>query len=29
MPQYIRVSIGTEAENAQFIQAIKSCLDNK
>ncbi|MEK7990527.1 MAG: histidinol-phosphate transaminase [Thiotrichaceae bacterium] len=29
MPQYIRVSIGTEAENTQFIQAIKSCLNNK
>ncbi|WP_353570195.1 histidinol-phosphate transaminase [Candidatus Albibeggiatoa sp. nov. BB20] len=29
MPQYIRVGIGTEAENTRFIQAIKSCLDNK
>ncbi|MCV6637514.1 histidinol-phosphate transaminase [Candidatus Albibeggiatoa sp. nov. NOAA] len=26
MPQYVRVSIGTEAENAQFIQALKSCM---
>lgn len=26
MPQYVRVSIGTEAENVQFIQALKSCL---
>jgi histidinol-phosphate aminotransferase len=29
MPQYIRVSIGTEAENAQFIQSVKICLKNK
>jgi len=26
MPQFIRVSIGTEAENAQFISVLKSCL---
>ena len=26
MPQFVRVSIGTEAENAQFILALKSCL---